>query len=124
VARVSPVPLEIDRQRNRLNCTEAITKAKASADARNLSRARQIIDEAVAAITRSATAAEEMTQRLITDLKDCIRRMEDAISYAATGHQTMTSYVGTHTMQRSCGTSMAYQTRSKRDTVDNYRSQN
>lgn len=122
-AKLCKVHPQLDKQRNRVWCTEAIHESKMLADKQDLPAARQKLDAAIAAIQASDTGSDPFCIGLVEDLEDCKAQVETETQYKAVGEKTMMNAVSCHGNQRSCGMKQRYATTSQKAMVQNWKDQ-
>jgi len=87
-----PVPAELDKQRNRILCTSALADARQRSEAGNLTSARDVLRTAIGVIESSSTSADSYCQSLLSDLRDCLSKLQDQQTYTVSGSHSMISY--------------------------------
>ncbi|XP_051134651.1 E3 ubiquitin-protein ligase WAV3-like [Andrographis paniculata] len=121
--------IEVDRQKNRLRCAEAIAEARVAAERGDLERATTIIHCCRMAIseTRSAQAGDRMCVSLNAELLQMMSRMSNRQTYEVSGRAYVLSGLSSHSWQRATArgdstenTSLlqSYKTRSMVDMVN------
>jgi len=116
-------PPEIDRQRNRISCTEALKQSRLLAQEGGLEKGRELLRATMAVIKASPTAGDEFCIGLIEDLQDCLELLVDTESYQSKGCKKMHNYESAHGYQRSCGAKGKYMNKSKTAMQEQYRNE-
>jgi len=93
--------IAVDKQKNRMIAADAITGAKAGADANQYENARTIIKTAISTITNSASSSDSYSKSLLDDLQKVLIGLQDTSTYVAYGSHQMSGYQHTHYQQRS-----------------------
>lgn len=75
----------LDRQSNRLRAAEAMDEARSLADGGELEKARAVLSAAIAAISNSASAQDELCVGMLRDLTESIADMQSMTDYRAVG---------------------------------------
>eukprot|EP00698_Gefionella_okellyi_P001656 TRINITY_DN11554_c0_g1_i1.p1 TRINITY_DN11554_c0_g1~~TRINITY_DN11554_c0_g1_i1.p1 ORF type:complete len:647 (+),score=145.72 TRINITY_DN11554_c0_g1_i1:57-1943(+) len=92
---------ELDKQRCRVLCAEALQRAIAAGEARNYAEARSILQTAVEAIRRAVSGTDPMCLSLLRDLQQCASNMTDHHTYQETGSAMSRNCFQMHSAQRS-----------------------
>ncbi|KAI8524056.1 hypothetical protein RHMOL_Rhmol13G0119500 [Rhododendron molle] len=122
------VSVEVDRQRNRLQATEAIEEARAAAERGDLSGAVSVLGRCLEALseTVSAQAGDQLCVALAAEIREMQERMANQRVYESSGRAYVLSGLSSHLGQRATArgdptdsTSMVqtYQTQTMTDMV-------
>lgn len=122
------VSIEVDRQKNRLNAAEAMSRARCAAEQGDLSGAVSILDNCHKALSESvsAQAADPLCVALGNELKEMQERMCSRQVYEESGRAYVLSGLSSHSWQRatargdstsSTNLSQAYQTSTMVDMI-------
>lgn len=122
------VSMEVDRQRNRLQATEAIEKARAAAEQGDLTGAVSVLGRCLEALsaTVSAQARDQLCVALAAEIREMQERMSNQHVYESSGRAYVLSGLSSHLWQRATArgdsmdsTSMVqtYQTQTMTDMV-------
>jgi len=115
VARVETMPKDVqpnpvlDKQRNRVECANALERGRNQANNKNLNEARKELEETIQRIQKSETAQDDFCQGLVQDLQDCLGDMKDERAYEAMGSKKMNNYWMSSNYERSTNTKSAAQ---------------
>eukprot|EP01012_Entosiphon_sulcatum_P025558 TRINITY_DN30891_c0_g1_i1.p1 TRINITY_DN30891_c0_g1~~TRINITY_DN30891_c0_g1_i1.p1 ORF type:complete len:711 (+),score=104.54 TRINITY_DN30891_c0_g1_i1:20-2152(+) len=118
-ARRDP-PAELDRQRNRIACTDAMEKARLLADQGEMPEARRVLTAVVETVSRSKTAQDEFCRGLLEDVNTCLAQLRTREHYSRMGQKTMQNMETCHAMQRSCGHGAWYTNKAKSAMTSKY----
>ncbi|KAL9672524.1 hypothetical protein QQ045_028775 [Rhodiola kirilowii] len=123
--------IRVDKQRNRLLAAEAMAKARAAAENKELGKAVSVLDDCRKALGKSlsASSGEESWVDLCAELKEMQERMSNRQIYESSGRGYVLSGLSSHQQQRattrgdsSQSSSLPYQTRFMSDMVSKSRS--
>ncbi|KAI6650539.1 hypothetical protein LOD99_7590 [Oopsacas minuta] len=91
----------IDKERNRINITNAIKEARENASAGQFKKGRDILSACEKQVKSSATSEDPLCKAMLIDLADCLRGMEDEQSYAGYGGKRMANMAQNYCNQRA-----------------------
>lgn len=122
------VSMEVDRQRNRLQATEAMEEARAAAEQGDLTGAVSVLGRCLEALsaTVSAQAGDQLCVALAAEIREMQERMSNQHVYESSGRAYVLSGLSSHLWQRATArgdstdsTSMVqtYQTQTMTDMV-------
>jgi len=95
------ISIELDKQRNRINSTDALDKARKLADEGNLDEAKTVLVQCIDLIKKSASKDLEFCQSLIDDLNSCKDSLKSKEEYSSFGNKIMNNMMQTNSIQRS-----------------------
>jgi len=92
---------QLDVQRNRLLCADAIQDAVNAADANDFTKSNKILQAAIETISNSVSKNDPMSKNFIVDLQECQRRCSDRSQFSQGGHAYAKSAQMSHQQQRA-----------------------
>eukprot|EP01080_Neovahlkampfia_damariscottae_P011042 gene11042-3748_t len=95
------INIELDKQRNRVEVTIAMDKAKKAADENKLSEARRILHTMINSIKKSASYEDKLSKGLEADLKYLLESLVDSSSYSSFGQKNINDFMMQTRTQRS-----------------------
>jgi uncharacterized protein YegL len=100
---LAPPNLEVNKQKNRIITSKAIQEAMEKGDSDDLPRAKQILEDAIQAISTSPSASDVFCVNLIQELTSMKLKLDTREGFSMGGRQLMLSSSQSHVMQRSTG---------------------
>eukprot|EP01095_Lingulamoeba_sp_RSL-Kostka_P000761 TRINITY_DN1104_c0_g5_i1.p1 TRINITY_DN1104_c0_g5~~TRINITY_DN1104_c0_g5_i1.p1 ORF type:complete len:526 (+),score=133.22 TRINITY_DN1104_c0_g5_i1:96-1673(+) len=110
------IPVELDKQINRIIAAEAIEQAIQSVMSDNYNNAKKKISNAVSYIVQSESANESYCKDLVDDLIDCVSGLSNSSNIIQGLHEAHV-YSTMYFQERSCGNTIR---RKQTPTSDNY----
>ncbi|KAI6646112.1 hypothetical protein LOD99_9463 [Oopsacas minuta] len=117
----------IDKERNRINITNAIKEAREKARAGEFEKGRDILSACEKQVKSSVTAEDPLCKAMLIDLADCLRGMEDEQSYSSYGSNRMANMAQNYYNQRAnfvpdanLSQNVMYQTKAKSDMMKKF----
>jgi len=102
----------LDVQRNRLNVADAINRSKQVGDSGDLPKARSILEKEIENIQNSMSAKDDLSKKMIDDLKDALNDMQDKKDYFEKAQKKMVWKAQAHSQERAVGKG-SYETSAK-----------
>jgi uncharacterized protein YegL len=93
--------VDLDKQRNRIETSGALEKARTLADSGKLEEARNILKTMISKLKESISGNEEFTKNLMTDLEALMTKLESKKIYNDEGSKWMHNFEQSNKAQRS-----------------------
>lgn len=100
-APIEPADIQLDEQRNRCEVAAAIERATSLADAGDIAAGRELLEEAVAKLNRTASCDTPLSRALVGDLRRLALDYEDVRVYRSCGSKRSKGSAMCHAQQRS-----------------------
>jgi Mg-chelatase subunit ChlD len=110
----------LDKQRNRVETTNAVLRGRDLADRGNYEEAKQVLRDVKSKIQVSTTANESYSSNLMGDLDDVMEGMSDVVTYASRGSKVANAVWSENHRQRSNKPMSKFVTKKKMDMQDTY----
>lgn len=94
---------QVARHRHRHEATEALAGARTAARSGDLRGARKLVQTTIESLGSSAIAlaGDALILGLVTDLKDCLKDLQEEVTYHSVGSKKMASMQSSYQQQRS-----------------------
>jgi Mg-chelatase subunit ChlD len=99
----------LDKQRNRVECANALEEARNLANNQQLEPARGVLQQTMQRIQSSTTQEDDFCKGLVNDLQDCLNGMQDRRNYEQVASKKLNNYWMSSNYERSTNTNSSAQ---------------